>query len=327
MKRLPDPPTCGGEAIRELRATQYFLPTVLFADEHGVFALLAENPLSTTDVAEALGLRPNVTGAVLGMLASLGLLAQREGRFCLTPLARTYLVPESPFYSVGFLAPTWRYEDFKKRLEAGEPRAYCSQPVFERSLTSSVLSMGAFGLAGAMAVSKELELAPARSFLDVAGGAGMFSIALASRNPNVRFTVMERPEVVLITQKEIERYGFSDRIKTLAVDMFAGEWPVHDVVFLSNVCHNWDQRGCGKLFEQAFSALPTDGRIMLNEVLLSDTKDGPIEAVAYSLDMVLSTEGRQYSASEFATLLRLAGFHTITIRPVYAFHSIVEAVK
>ena len=94
----------------------------------------------------------------------------------------------------------------------------------------------------------------------------------------------------------------------------------------SNVFHDWDRASCLHLAKRSFAALPPGGRIFLHEVLLNDTKDGPLVAVAFSMEM-LQLRGKQYSVEELDHLLQEVGFTGTTVTPTYAYYLLVSASK
>jgi hypothetical protein len=55
--------------------------------------------------------------------------------------------------------------------------------------------------------------------------------------------------------------GCSERVDTVAVDMFRQPWPKgYDALFFSNIYHDWDDRVCSELSAKSFVAL-SPGRI------------------------------------------------------------------
>jgi acetylserotonin N-methyltransferase len=62
-------------------------------------------------------------------------------------------------------------------------------------------------------------------------------------------------------------------------------------------------------------------------MLIEDTKDGPLTPATFSLGMLLSTRGKQFSAGELNVLLRDVGFEDVEVRPTYAYYSLVSARK
>jgi hypothetical protein len=69
------------------------------------------------------------------------------------------------------------------------------------------------------------------------------------------------------------------------------------------------------------------GRIILHEKLLHDDKTGPFAIAAFSITMLLSTEGQQYSGGELSAMLTAAGFTDIEVKPTSGYWSIVTGRK
>ena len=56
-------------------------------------------------------------------------------------------------------------------------------------------------------------------------------------------------------------------------------------------------------------ALPSEGRIIIHEMLYNDEKTGPFAVAAFSVQMLLwAPGGEQYSGRELSTMLTEAGF-------------------
>src|SRR5437667_16209 len=95
---------------------------------------------------------------------------------------------------------------------------------------------------GVAAARRLAEFAGVERLLDVAGGSGCFSIALAQRHPEMRCTVMELARVAKLARGYIAEFGLEGRVDTLVANMFADPWPPgYDAVFLSNILHDWDR--------------------------------------------------------------------------------------
>src|SRR4029079_14182815 len=121
-------------------------------------------------------------------MSALGFVSQAAGRFHLTDVARTYLLPESPFYWGGFLQRIRNIPlDCNKLIEslrrgnAGQQarvsgelwRATQPPPAALQSFTHA---MHAHSFALAMRVVEWFQLDGVTKFLDVAGGSGSYSI-------------------------------------------------------------------------------------------------------------------------------------------------------
>src|SRR5262249_56971038 len=101
---------------------------------------------------------------------------------------------------------------------------------------------------------------------------------------------------------------------------FTDIWPSgYDGVLFSNIFHDWDRASCLRLARRSFDALPSGGRVYLHEILLGDTKDGPLPAATFSLMMLFATRGQQFTAQTMGELLGEAGFIDVGGTPTHAY--------
>lgn len=335
MPALELPPV-DDRRLWEVWMSMYHFPTLTAADDLGLFPLLDREPLTAEEVATALGLSARATEALLGVLTALGLLVQRGGRFHLEAVTRHYLLPTSPYYWGGMLRfirdTAVTRTTLKEVLVRDRPRDGSMSGMWEKHEMDPAQARGfteamhARSLHLGVAVAQRVGLGGARRVLDVAGGSGCFSIALARQHAGLRCTVLELEAVAAVARETIARFGVADRVEVVVADMFGGAWPTgHDVVFFSNIFHDWDRPLCVDLARRAWTALPAGGQILLHELLLEDTKDGPLVAATDSMHMVFFTEGKQRTAAEFESILHEAGFTAVEVIPTYGYYSVVRA--
>ncbi|WP_438008197.1 methyltransferase [Sorangium sp. So ce321] len=335
-------PTCDDSLIRQLWASAYQLPILSAADELGVFTLLEREPASVAELGEKLSLSARAAEALLASLAAMGLLARLQGKFHLTEVSRDFLLPTKPFYWGPIL------------------RMLCQLPLSDRALVDTLRRDGAVAwgngnvitdewaqaelpderaqaftramhshsFATAVGLAQRVELSGVERLLDVAGGSGCFSIALARRHEGVQFTVAELPPVCKVTRQYVAEHGLEGRIHVVELDMFRDAWPPgHDAIFFANILHDWDGARRQRLIQRSFEALPPGGRVLVYELLLSDAQDGPLTAALMSMNMVFMTPGKQLTASELDELLRGCGFTDVSFTPAYAGYSLISARK
>ena len=358
------------------------MPLVAECDELGVFALVAEAPVTAAGAAERLGISLEWTEILLGALAAVQLLRVQDGRFQITDATRCYLLPSSPYYA-GFTLRRFAGRNIYERLKAAvhgasaapatsgrqsprgsEPPAAESGPEPETSAVASgpepetsvhdsalgssiyvvrewkeselsvdrvqdgVRTMHGLSFAAAVGMARIVDFSGVHRLLDIAGGAGGFSIALAQHYPDLRCTVLELPAVCQLTHDYIGRYGVEGRVDTLALNMFFETWPTgYDAVFFSCVLHDWDLEHRTELIQRAHAALPSGGRIFIHEMLLTDAGDGPLAPALYSLSMRIGTLGKQFTAPELRGALERAGFGDVTVTNTFGDFSVVSAQK
>jgi hypothetical protein len=334
--KVIDPPSRDDRPLWDVWLATFNFPVLTVADEIGLFTLLAKQALSPTEIAEQLKIGARATEGILGVLTSLGFVLQHDGQFLLTELSRNYLLPESPYYWGGLLRnihdslPTHEsirdaalkdyYHDAESPWDSGEiPQARAER------LTRH---MHAHSMPAAMGVARWGNFTGVKRLLDVAGGSGCFPIALAMRYPHMRFTVLELAPVVALAKQYIADYGMQDRIDTLVANMFRDPFPSgYDAVFFSNIYHDWKREECLRLTRSSFDALPSGGHIYIHEMLLDDTKDRPISTMGYAIQMLVGTQGKQYSAAEIRAMLTECGFDSITVTPTFSYFTLIRATK
>ena len=163
--------------------------------------------------------------------------------------------------------------------------------------------------------------------LDVGGGSGAHAIGAVSRWAELQAVVFDLPPVCAVAEEFAAKYDLQDRIKTHAGDMWADPFPVADLHFYADILHDWTPEKCRFLIKKSYESLPSGGRLVLHEMLYKDDMSGPLQAAAYSVAMLLWTEGQQYSGQELRAMMTEAGFTDIEIKPSYGYWSIVTGSK
>lgn len=333
------PAPCSDAPIWDAWFAAFHGPTLAIADDLGVFEILNEQPLTSHELTARLGIELRATEAILGVLAGLGLLVLAEGKFHPTETGRTYLVPASPYYWGPLLRrirdnpiDCRRFLDILRRgasaAEAPVTTMWQSPALVPERLVAFTHGMHAHSFSLAMHVVPSCGLADARRLLDVGGGSGSWSIAAALHHPGLRCVLLDLPTVCGVAREYTERFGVADRIEMVGADMFEDPWPEGcDRIFLSDIFHDWNDEHCRVLAERAFAALPPGGQILVHEMLLADTKDGPLAAATYSMIMLFVTQGRQRSAKELTEILVSAGFTAIARTPTSGGYAIISGTK
>ena len=338
------PPT-DDRAVWDTWLSMHYLPNLTVADELGVFKSLHESPAGAVELAGRLGYDRRTTIAVVRMLAALGYLRQRLGVYELTDTARLYLLKDSPYYWGYMLGNrTDLHDTLKQRLQGRSPAGIPGhRPEDAKRDTSAnswasgkididrarrvAAAMHSHSLPAATGLARNVSFAGVSRLLDIGAGSGCYPIAVARANPLLRATIMELPAMCDVAKEYIKAGGVSDRLDTVAVDMFRESWPKgYDAVFFANVWHDWNFETCAWLAQQTFDALPAGGRIFLHEMLLDNDGDGPATTVSFSM-LMLGTEGQQFTLPELKGLLEGARFSDVQAQHTYGYYSLVSAQK
>jgi predicted O-methyltransferase YrrM len=291
-----------------------------------LFDLLAATPLSLEQIGAELKLEPRPVVVLTTALRAMGMLeADEAGRLGPTPIAREHLLGDAYFAVgdyLGLAAESPGVLGMLERLKTNQPANTEADDdgaafIYREGLESAMeleanarhLTLALAGRAKnvAPALAEGLDLTGVEHLLDVGGGTGIYAIACLQKNPDLRATVFDRPEVLKVAAEFAAQYGVTDRLTLQPGDMFKGELPEAEVVLLSNILHDWDTPECNKLVQRCVEKVPEGGRVVIHDVFLNDAMDGPLPIALYSASLFSLTEGRAYSAGEYRAMLVAAG--------------------
>lgn len=312
----------------------------------GVFRRLAESPLGEDELGAALGLAARPRVVLLTALRAMGLLqTNAEGALEPTELAREHLLSGASFDVgdyIGLAAGSPGVLEMVERLRTNRPAGSDAEQgaafiyrdgiesAMEQEASARHFTLALAGRAKNVApvLAERISLEGVDRLLDVGGGTGIYSIALLQRHPRLQAVVFDRPEVLKVAVEMAAAYGVADRLQCTAGDMFTDPLPTDcQAALLSNVLHDWDVPECEKLVERCADVLPSTGRLLIHDVFLNDALDGPLPIALYSAALFTLTEGRAYSAAEYAAMLTAAGLTPGGITPTLIHCGVLTATK
>lgn len=328
---FPAPPV-DDRAIYDLNLGRHAAPMVALAQEVGLVERLLVGPLSIGDLAGALQVTARAAEAMLAVVAALGFARHAgDGRFAATDLGSTYLPASSPFRRSVCPRDDAALERLRAAFHASgpvEPVAVAMEQLSADHVRGFINNMNAITLPAASSLARQPVFAEVHRLLDVGGGSGSLSCAVAAARPHIRCTLLDLPAVCAIAQENIDRYGLLGRVATLRADMFRDPWPLgHDAVLFGNIFHDWDPDSCRQLARRAFEALDSGGRILLHEMPLDEGRDGPLTVACFSVSMLLHEKGKQYTLAELEQMLGPAGFVDFQSSVSHGYYHLISARK
>lgn len=306
----------------------------------GLFDALANAARAGDELADTLGCDRRATALLADALTALGILEKRPDGYALTTGAAHYLVASSP-QSLGamilFDAALWnewgRLEDaIRSGRPVRPPDMFQADPAaterFIRAMDSLVRARG-----DAAWTAAHLDLSHARTIVDLGGGPGTYLVEFLRRWPHLRGEIWDLPASLKVARQILAERApdFRERIELSEFDYRAGEPPrAADAIFLSNIIHSEDEAANARLMRTCFSALRPGGLIAIKDHVMDDAMTTPAAGAVFSLYLLLTTRGRDYSFAEIARWMATAGFDQpqITALPNPPFNSsIVTAVR
>jgi hypothetical protein len=352
---FPLAPRCSGPEDSRLVELPWAFPAAVVADKLGLPELLGKGPgqaISMDNINKGLADTEKTEGSVdpvrlqqlLDRLRDAGIVNEGpERQYTLASEYKEFLIPTSCYYKGGTLrlmemAPPCAFQSWEALTKEQAPaESRMDETIKSPDLNETyafALHMDAQG-AGADAVLAHSGLInPADRVLDIAGGAGSYSIAPAIHLPEARFFLLEQSPMTEIAQLWIEQHGVEQRVRVLEGNMFELS-KIEDVVsyarpstvFASNIFHDWDADDNLSLAREVHAILPAGGRFILHEMPLAEDGYSNDIAAGFSETLRIWTEGMQYKLSELEQLLKQAGFGRIETADGLGPYKFVTGIK
>ncbi len=285
----------------------------------GIFDKIETGGSTSNEVASAIDADPRATELFLNALVALRLLSKDSGKYFKTEISSTYLVKNSPKYFGGMIIfehNLWEmWEKLEQSLRTGMParrpdmfqNSKDETERFIRAMHSLVRARG-----DAEAVSHLLDLEWANSLIDIGSGPGTYPIEFIKKNPRLTITIFDLPATLSITRKVLDEEHMLGQITLFEGDYRKNKIPDgFDVAFLSNIIHSEDENTNRDLMKNIFEALNTGGMLVIKDHILDDDLTSPAVGAIFSINMLLATNGRDYSFREVSKWLENAGFKNI----------------
>ena len=307
----PDNP----DSVLELFLSFWISRTVMAAVEMAVFDVLAGDGLPEADAAAKLGLGSRPARGLFDTCVSVGLLERADGRLRTTPAAERYLTSGSEYSLRNYaLDERWCWGGWGRLVEALRSDAptleqdedgYHTFPAdfFLDFLHGHSLAMGD-------RLATAVSLVDVGKIMDVGGGSGAVSIALARANPALHAVVIDQTPVLEKTREHVAAAGLDDRIDTHAANVFADPLPEGcDAAVIANFLHDFSPARAATILGRVAEALPSGGRLIVMEIAPEDDRSGPPLPAVFTVTMIVNTEGGMaYTRAELRAMIEQAGF-------------------
>jgi hypothetical protein len=313
------------EDVSEISAITYgFMASkALFAAlEFDVFTQIAGGVDSLPGLAKVTGIAANRLVTLLTTLKSLGLIAERAGRFTNAPATARHLVAgaSGDFRDyVSVVNGAFGYESFRHLGAAlrGErvfpDKGFYEGLIYEAGIGgesfSSAQHAGSLGPARLMA--KHVDLSHRKKLLDVGGGSGAYSLAFCAANSQLTATILDFPQTIDTAQSYARKAGLASRIAHLGGNAITTDWPSgHDVVLMSYIWSAVGHEDVRILAQRAMDTLPPGGLVLVHDFMVDNAHEGPRFAAWYLLGSLIDNPNAVcLTPSYVEDVLRQVGFN------------------
>jgi acetylserotonin N-methyltransferase len=318
----PDP-----ELVLDLLEAFRRSKTMFAAVSLGIFDTLAERPRSAVELAADLKLVPGALERLLDACVGLQLLERAGATYTNTAAAATYLCKQSPSRLTGYINYSndilWKmWGNLEGAVREGTNRWQQTfgwdGPIFshffhtEEAMREFLMAMHGYGLISSPLVVAAFDLGRFRRLVDLGGATGHLAIAACQRYPALNAIVFDLPEVGPLAREIVATSPVADRIEIVGGDFFHDNLPMGDLYALGRIVHDWTEPKVLALFQRIFERLPAGGAMLIAEKLIDEDRAGPRWAQMQNLGMLIYTEGKERTLSEYKTLLHQVGFSDVT---------------
>lgn len=303
----------------------------------GIFDRLQDGSHKAQELARMLPTDPDALERLLNACVALGFLVKTEGEYRNTAVASQYLTRSSPHtlsgyiqYSNTALYSLWgNLEDAIREGSHRWTQTFGGRKAlfthFYRDDTSKrdfLAGMHGFGLLSSPAVVAAFDLSRFRKVVDLGGATGHLVMEAHKQFPHLETAILDLPAVLPISREYTD-----GTVELIAGDFFQDELPEADLFALGRIVHDWPEPAILALLTKICQRLPSGGGLLIAEKLLDEEKTGPLPALTQSLNMLVCTEGKERSFSEYLELLESAGFSEAQAKRTGAPLDAILAIK
>ncbi len=309
----------GWNAEKLLNLSRDFMDAriLLTGAELGVFTLLAESPKSLGDVCSALGTSLRGTGILLDALSAMGLLRKAADVYsCPEDIANLLSVhsPAGVLPMVKHAASLWpRWSELTQIVQKGMADRPGNVFVDPAELEAFIGAMHVVGAYGARSIADAAKACHELRLLDVGGATGTYAEAFLTKYKWMRATIFDRPEVIALAEKRLEKTGLLPRMTLVGGDFYKDPLPGgHDLALLSAIIHQNSPEQNVELYSKVHAALIPGGRVLIRDHVMSSDRTEPESGALFAVNMLVATAGGNcYTFDEIKESLTTAGFEDV----------------
>jgi SAM-dependent methyltransferase len=303
------------DTVNKLRFAADAAFAMLAGMQLDLFTPLKDGPMTSEQIAAALGVGPARLRLLLYCLVAAGLLTEKDGRFSNTPEANQILVKGAPSYMGNrHAAIAMRWTAALKTAEsirAGAPQAkldFSHSP--QEEVETFLRNINANTVPAARALLDRYDFSSTKTLVDVGSGGGGLAITITKACPHIKATAIDLPQVAPIAQMIVLEEGATDRVNVIAADVVSGPLPgSYDVAVARGLLQVLSPQDARLAVKHIAAALNPGGKIYIIGQILDDSRISPPEAVGFNLAFINAYDaGESYTEKEHREWLSKAGF-------------------
>lgn len=310
--------------------------------ELGVADHLKDGPRTAPQMAQEIGCHPQSLHRLLRALATVGIVAQENAHFSLTPLG-ALLRSDIPRSQRGKALELCRYLDDWEQLTVAvktgkAPREDPYDVILDTDENSELFydAMDSFFYGNPAPMLGVYDFSGMNVVADIGCGSGNQLSAILAAHPGMRGILFDRPDTIGRIGAQLSP-EIRERVDLVGGDFFKAVPAGADLYILRHIIHNWDDEKSAQILRNVASVLPANGRVLVVEVLMPDENphragerlamDDPAFAPWWDLTMFVGCNGAERTTGEYAALFANAGLKLNRVLATDSDVSLVEGIR
>jgi hypothetical protein len=321
------------DQLAHLLSGYWYTQTIYVAAKLSIAEFLKDGPRSVQQLAEATGTNPRALYRLLRALASMGIFAEEESGFSLTPLAECLLDPSMKAMATMRGESQYRaWGELFYSVQTGRPafeKVY-GQPIFdyftERPETGKLFDQAMTGVHGreTEAMLEAYDFTGIKTLADIGGGNGSVLTAVLQKYSAIKGILFDLPGVVERAKANLQAAGLEDRCQVVAGNIFEAVPAGADAYLMRHIIHDWDDDKSLTILRNCRKAMGMDGKLLVVEGIVPPGNE-PSVSKFFDLAMMVLPGGMERTEVECRELFEASGFRLTRIVPTRTWVSVLEA--
>ena len=175
-------------------------------------------------------------------------------------------------------------------------------------------------------ITKVYDFSHLNSIVDIGGGYGGLLYFILNAFPKNKGVVADLPYMKEEVEKQIAANNLSGRCYFHKCNFFENIPDDHDCYILSNILHDWDDSKCGKILQNCYNAISTDGVLLIIESIIPDRNEFSI-AKLLDIEVLVMGGGKERTEMEYRDLIDKSGFELSRIINTNESISVIECIR
>ncbi len=291
---------------------------ILSAVELGLFDEVFDKSKTAEEIAKAKGYDLRAVKVLLNVLTSMKILSKENERYILVEELKPQLSDNLETSVVPMLKHSiglWKSWSNMSEIVRGthKPEMDWLHESEDEDKRAFINAMHVASRHTAHELVPHLNLKKYRTFLDVGGASGTYTIEFLKSNSKLSGTLFDLPFVIEMAKERIKNENLLDRTTLVAGNYHKDILPSgNDMVFLSSIAHQNSAEENDMLYKKTYDALNEGGEIIIRDHVMDDDHTEPYAGAIFAVNMLCGTEGGgTYSYKETEQSLKKAGFSDV----------------